>query len=248
MIDFDYFGARYYVSDLSVWLSVDPLSDMYPSTSPFMYTMGNPVMYIDTWGMNANPIFDESGELLGTDSEEWKGEAIVMKKDDFKQGMEHSEAENKGTYLSKYGKGIKIADESWDKVEENEGERMNPYVWNNSNKTVYYKPEGEIDDIDQNPGYDKNGAYPIAPYTDLYARVDGVATKKESKMIYKINDGGHLKVDANGDVSAYFSIWRPDQMAIYYLRAGWKDENWLKERHEKNDTGWDKLFLKAKKY
>ncbi len=37
----DYFGARYYASDLSVWLSVDPLSEMYPSTSPYMYVSGN---------------------------------------------------------------------------------------------------------------------------------------------------------------------------------------------------------------
>ena len=29
---YSYFGARYYDSDLSVWLSVDPMSDKYPST------------------------------------------------------------------------------------------------------------------------------------------------------------------------------------------------------------------------
>ena len=46
-----HFGARYYSSDLSVWLSVDPLSDMYPSMSAYMYTAGNPVMLIDKWGL-----------------------------------------------------------------------------------------------------------------------------------------------------------------------------------------------------
>ena len=30
-----YFGSRYYSSDLSIWLSVDPMSDKYPSLSPF---------------------------------------------------------------------------------------------------------------------------------------------------------------------------------------------------------------------
>ena len=49
---FDYFGARYYASDISVWLSVDPLSDKYPSTSPFMYVLGNPIKFIDPNGMN----------------------------------------------------------------------------------------------------------------------------------------------------------------------------------------------------
>ena len=44
-----YFGARYYDSDLSVWLSVVPiaigtLAGKYPSMSAYMYCAGNPVM------------------------------------------------------------------------------------------------------------------------------------------------------------------------------------------------------------
>ncbi|MDR2979435.1 MAG: RHS repeat-associated core domain-containing protein, partial [Bacteroidales bacterium] len=34
---YSYFGARYYDSDLSIWLSVDPLSDKYPFISPYVY-------------------------------------------------------------------------------------------------------------------------------------------------------------------------------------------------------------------
>jgi len=47
---YSYFGARYYDSDLSVWLSVDPLSDKYPSMSSYMYCAGNPVMLVDPDG------------------------------------------------------------------------------------------------------------------------------------------------------------------------------------------------------
>ena len=47
---YSYFGARYYDSDISVWLSVDPLAGKYPSMSPFMYTAGNPVMLVDPDG------------------------------------------------------------------------------------------------------------------------------------------------------------------------------------------------------
>jgi RHS repeat-associated protein len=47
---YSYFGARYYNSDLSVWLSVDPLSDKYPSMSPYMYCAGNPIGNIDPDG------------------------------------------------------------------------------------------------------------------------------------------------------------------------------------------------------
>jgi RHS repeat-associated protein len=48
---YTYFGARYYASDLSVWLSVDPLSDARPSLSPYNYASLNPIMRIDPTGM-----------------------------------------------------------------------------------------------------------------------------------------------------------------------------------------------------
>ena len=35
---------------VQVWLSVDPLSDMYPSMAAYMYTAGNPVMLVDPDG------------------------------------------------------------------------------------------------------------------------------------------------------------------------------------------------------
>jgi RHS repeat-associated protein len=47
---YNYFGARYYDSQLSVWLSVDPLSDKYPSLSPYTYCANNPVMMVDPDG------------------------------------------------------------------------------------------------------------------------------------------------------------------------------------------------------
>ncbi len=45
-----YFGSRYYSSDLSVWLSVDPMSDKYPSLSPYTYCADNPVKLTDPDG------------------------------------------------------------------------------------------------------------------------------------------------------------------------------------------------------
>ena len=45
-----YFGARYYSSDLSLWLSVDPMSDKYPSLSPYVYCADNPVGLVDPNG------------------------------------------------------------------------------------------------------------------------------------------------------------------------------------------------------
>jgi len=61
---YSYFGARYYTSDLSIWLSVDPLSDKYPSLTPYNYCANNPVILVDPngeeidgWVKGANGIY-----------------------------------------------------------------------------------------------------------------------------------------------------------------------------------------------
>ncbi len=50
-----YFGSRYYSSDLSIWLSVDPMSDKYPSLSPYVYCADNPVKLVDPEGEDIVP-------------------------------------------------------------------------------------------------------------------------------------------------------------------------------------------------
>ncbi len=45
-----YFGSRYYSSDLSIWLSVDPMASKYPSLSPYVYCADNPVKLVDPNG------------------------------------------------------------------------------------------------------------------------------------------------------------------------------------------------------
>ena len=47
---FSYFGARYYNSDLSIWLSVDPMSDKYPHQSSYVYCRNNPITLFDPNG------------------------------------------------------------------------------------------------------------------------------------------------------------------------------------------------------
>ena len=47
---YSYFGSRYYSSDLSVWLSIDPLASKYPSLSPYAYCADNPVKLVDPNG------------------------------------------------------------------------------------------------------------------------------------------------------------------------------------------------------
>ncbi len=50
MSGYDYFGARYYFSSFSHWLTVDPLADKYPQISPYAYCAWNPISRIDPDG------------------------------------------------------------------------------------------------------------------------------------------------------------------------------------------------------
>src|SRR5690606_41197710 len=45
-----YAGARYYDPKLSIWLSVDPLAEDFPSWNPYAYTFQNPLRYVDPDG------------------------------------------------------------------------------------------------------------------------------------------------------------------------------------------------------
>ncbi|MBL6445373.1 hypothetical protein JMN32_03585 [Fulvivirga sp. 29W222] len=45
-----YFGARYYDPQVSIWLSSDPLADLAPNWSPYIYTFNNPLKLKDPNG------------------------------------------------------------------------------------------------------------------------------------------------------------------------------------------------------
>ncbi|MDD6582287.1 MAG: hypothetical protein PUF10_06395 [Bacteroidales bacterium] len=60
-------SARHYHPTLSIWLSVDPMSDKYPSTSPYTYCANNPVRLVDEDGREIGDYFDLNGKYLGTD-------------------------------------------------------------------------------------------------------------------------------------------------------------------------------------
>ena len=72
-----YFGARYYSSDLSIWLSVDPMSDKYPSLSPYTYCANNPVKLVDPNGEEIGDYFNQYGKYLGTDNVD-NGKVLII--------------------------------------------------------------------------------------------------------------------------------------------------------------------------
>ncbi len=64
---YSYFGARYYDPDISIWLSRDPLSHLYPHQSPYVYCSNNPIKRIDPNGMADGNFYDWNGKYLGWD-------------------------------------------------------------------------------------------------------------------------------------------------------------------------------------
>ncbi|NMB81066.1 MAG: RHS repeat-associated core domain-containing protein [Ignavibacteria bacterium] len=115
---YDYFGARYYTSDESIWLSVDPMSDKYPSLSPYMYCAGNPVRLIDPDG-NASiipPTAEEYAKFNISPETQKRFDAILHNIESFKNNETFMNAFTNTTGLTTeqatefltYGKGPKV--------------------------------------------------------------------------------------------------------------------------------------------
>jgi RHS repeat-associated protein len=64
---YSYFGARYYDADISVWLSVDPMSDERSWLSPYNYCLQNPIGRVDIDGQLCGDYYDVQGNWLGSD-------------------------------------------------------------------------------------------------------------------------------------------------------------------------------------
>jgi RHS repeat-associated protein len=100
---YSYFGARYYDSDLSIWLSVDPLADKYPSMSAYMYTAGNPVMLVDPDGMRIkgagffNNLFKSDNRILAEQfASKHPGSSVTRINNDVEKGYRVGWKEDEG--------------------------------------------------------------------------------------------------------------------------------------------------------
>ena len=63
---YGYFGARYMDHELTtMWLSVDPMADKYPSISPYAYCAWNPVKLVDPEGRDVWEV-SEDGHVTRT--------------------------------------------------------------------------------------------------------------------------------------------------------------------------------------
>lgn len=59
-----YYGARYYDSRLSLWISTDPLQEKYVNITSYCYTYNNPVIFIDPDGRHVEVTKSKDGSYV----------------------------------------------------------------------------------------------------------------------------------------------------------------------------------------
>ena len=95
-----YFGSRYYSSDLSIWLSVDPMSDKYASLSPYTYCANNPVKLVDPNGEHFEVVVEENTITIKATYYTQKDNKELLQK-----GLDYWNNEQSGKYSYVTGSG-----------------------------------------------------------------------------------------------------------------------------------------------
>ena len=192
---------RQYDPRLGRWLTIDPETRSFAWGSPYVSMSNNPISRVDPFGNSDGHYVDEHGNYLGEDGNTRDKNVYVIKKEDYNAVNNKLSAEgtktlqDKSTPLEIYTKGINISLATWGKMKNSKTgvKWLIPYVKNNSDYTVYFKPEDNFGDV-QNIG-----AYPIKPHSDLYAPIDGVSSREIKKSaVYKVSDGNQVIVNNLG--------------------------------------------------
>ena len=65
-----YYGARYYEPRISIWMSIDPMQEKTPNYSSYCYTLNNPIIFIDFYGLETSSpgdVYSSDGRYLRND-------------------------------------------------------------------------------------------------------------------------------------------------------------------------------------
>ena len=207
--------------------NLDPI--VKPWESSYGCFFNNPIRIVDPFG--ADGYVDEKGNHLGDDGNKKSHETRVINADTWKKTVGDKKAitdemrktlTTGSTLLKEYKKGIRISDNTWGKLTAAGGERLNPWLVNNSDHTVFAKSE------------DGKEVFDINRSSDLYytskeknSGIDGFAAPHlRRNEVVKVSTGTRVNID-NDD----YSTSAEGSVKIFLgnvYEGGWLNEAWLK--------------------
>ena len=202
------------------WLALDPVT--HTEVSPYSSFDNNPTLVKDPSG--ADGFIDKDGNYLGDDGgsthetkvigkDEWN--KIVGNATDISEKMRVS-LNTSSTKLQDYVGGIKISDNTWSKLKSKGGEKLTPFLENNSSSDIFFKPE---------TGSKNSESIEVKSGQDVYSPIDGIAAPHIRKeQVYKVVTGYRASVDNNDISTTSPSIKASLGQAI---KGGWKGRSWL---------------------
>jgi hypothetical protein len=197
--------------------NIDPEIRDFPQFSPYLVFNGNPIFNSDPKGNRADGYVDQDGNYLGDDGDKTSHETRVISREKWcelggdqigkgqdppaineaRDEVRRSKLQNddNSTRLQHYEGGIRLSEETWCTLQLNGGQRLMPWLVNNSPLVVYWKPEGNT----PNPRTDHRDALPCMPGTDVYHPLDGINMATRARgTVYRVPDATQVIVDANG--------------------------------------------------
>ncbi|PKP22020.1 MAG: hypothetical protein CVU04_00170 [Bacteroidetes bacterium HGW-Bacteroidetes-20] len=220
------FGARYYDSGLSIWLSVDPMSDKYPSMSPYNYCANNPVILVDPDGREIGDFYDLWGERLGTDG---NPDGMVYFVDDREsiRKINKNDRKNKTTdvsdvivYMTTSINDLSDALEVFDRTKDNGGSKEEYTVWDNDGNG--FSGQGTEDDCDMptSSGRLSIHSHPFTENGDKLSTPDNPS--RDDKNAFKnfdLNIIVGLSQRYELFINNHFSKWERDEKMTFYGKS-----------------------------
>ena len=198
-----YYGARYYDPRLSLWMSVDPLVELYRSISPYAYVANNPIIYIDPDGRKIDP---ESQEEWDTQKQH-----IIDKRDNLQSEINklNTEAVEKGWSAENLAK--KIGNKQ-DRVSGLNTVISNLAALEESTQT-YSLNSGATDN---KTSYDATTGNIVISYsgTALFAHEATHAGQFETGEIAFTSNGSSLAQDVYDEVASFKVQWAYDPLSV----------------------------------
>lgn len=115
-------AERHYNSDLSIWLSVDPMSDKYSGVSPYVYCANNPVRLVDEDGREVSDHIDKYGNIIahyedGDNSVYWHKDGVTKSDIDAQKSSQNNMG-GYGTKIGELGGNINVSEVMKNKLEQ----------------------------------------------------------------------------------------------------------------------------------